>query len=102
MGTNISGGIIVGATFSEVESALRVPEVYGDDTYEYLEDSGFDSMPPSYDSDRDTWVVGYKIRDFNPYDESFEDWVDTVEMARDRFMHFTGLEAHIIGMQDVP
>lgn len=95
MGMDISGGMIVGALGSD----LTVPEEYDGALYEWLEDLGFDRMSQWYDCGPDNCYYGITMPDVEV--GYMDPWVRHVKKAAIKFKELTGVDAQLIGTQDI-
>lgn len=91
MGIYYSGGMIVGAAGSE----LSIPEDQED-----WEDLGITSMSKYYDASEDDCYWGFEIPDVLASDIDPE-WVINILKMGAKFKAITGVEASLIGTQDI-
>jgi hypothetical protein len=111
MGTNISGGMIVGLHQSDIDwenvrDYLVQIEGYGDsaedmDESDLSEEVGFDRMSPYYDAGFDDSIVGFDIKDTSCGGENLELWLVKLKQLIGRFKEITGETPQLIGMQNV-
>lgn len=104
MGIDYSGGMIVGASGDE----LSVPEDYVSEytpdeelaLYEWAEEVGLDSFSKWYDAGDDGKVYGFTIQ--SRWRESeLDELMKEVKQKMLEFKELTGVEAMLIGMQDI-
>ena len=109
MGIDISGGMIVGANCSEVESGLydEDKEAYlvegGEfvELYEWYEEKGMCTYSFHYDACSGSQILGYAVNDIDPLHEDFDIWLKDVKRKAEEFYRLTGVKAKLIGMQNV-
>ena len=111
MGIDIGGGMIVGANASEVKSAVFVEdddcEMYGvegnyyEEFYEWYESEDMSTYSYYYDADSDSQVLGYTVEDIDPLSDEFDLWVEDVKQKAEKFYELTGVDAELIGKQNV-
>lgn len=100
MGIDITGGMFVGAHYSDIN--IEVDEEGNDieDLGEYLVcDLDMDSFSPWYDAADDESYFGFKVNDVLVKD--IDNFVVTVKELAKKFEELTGAEAMLIGMQNV-
>lgn len=96
MGIDVSGGMIVGIIGSELIDAIKTV----DDFNEWYEINGLDRMATHYDADNDDCFFGFQVEDV-PVSEMKGIWLKDVEEKAKRFKELTGIDASLIGTQDV-
>ena len=111
MGVDISGGMILGGSASEVEGAVTFEddgvEMYGtqgnyyEEFYEWYEGEDMSCYSMWYDACSEGQIIGYKIKDINPLSDEFNNWLEDVKTKAEKFKQLTGLEPELIGMQNV-
>lgn len=98
MGIDIEGGMIVGAAAKEF-----VARHDGDDDWslgEWADDHDMACMSPWYDADYEDQYIGFSVSDM-PISGITDAWVADIREKAARFKELTGLEASLIGMQNV-
>lgn len=111
MGIDISGGMIVGANAIKVKNAVTMNddecEMYGvagnfhEEFYEWYEGEDMTAYSFHYDACEDSQVLGFTVDDINPLSDDFKEWSDNVVKLAVKFKELTGIEAELIGMQNV-
>lgn len=111
MGIDISGGMIVGANCSEVESAVTFEdsdcELYGtegnyyEEFYEWYEEQDMVTHSYYYDAGSDSQILGFTVNDVDPLSPEFDTWIKDVKDKAHKFYRLTGIKAELIGMQNV-
>ena len=92
MGIDYDGNMIVGAK----ESLINIPEDEDDWAY----DNGMKTMSPYYDADPDDRYIGFKIENI-PVKDIDDEWVKMIKAHAAKFKELTGVEAELIGMQNI-
>lgn len=111
MGIDYDGGMIVGADAEEVsgvicfefegESVFGTEDNYFEDFYEWYEDNGMSTYSLWYDCGLEGQVVGFTVNDVDPLADEFETWISSVKEKAVKFKELTGVEAKLIGMQNI-
>lgn len=96
MGIDISGGMILGRGFDE----LNFPEGI-EDKVEWLYDNDFEMYSPWYDSEEENWVVGFPVEDVLFSEEYMPEWLEDLQKKADKFYEVFEVTPMLIGMQDV-
>lgn len=96
MGIDINGSMMVGCPAENL--------VYDDkdgeyELYDYIEDTGLDTLSPWYDASTDECFCGFEIPDVDI--EDIDEWVKEVKKKAKEFKELTGCESTLVGMQDV-
>lgn len=100
MGIDISGGMFVGAHYSDI--CIDVDEEGNEihDLGDYLVcDLDMDSFSPWYDAGSDECYFGFKVDDVLVKD--IDNFVITIKELAKKFEELTGTQAKLIGMQNV-
>ena len=98
MGTNTSGGMIIGAEGSDI----CTPE-YCDEDMSLTEFSEFVEMvklSPNYDADESECFFGYPVPDV-AVSEMDGEWMQDIRCKAIAFTTLFGVEPKLIGMQDI-
>lgn len=98
MGIDYDGGMIVGNYYDKIDYD-RIPDDLDDD-YEWLEDQGMSYMSPYYDCLRSECIIGFKIDDID-VNEMNEEWFNMIKEKAKKFKDITGIDAKLIGTQDI-
>ena len=96
MGIDISGGMIVGANADDIS----VPECVDCDLYEYAEEHGMERFSKHYDADDSYCVYGFTVSDVS-VDDINQEWLNKIKNLGEKFKDLTGVDAELIGMQNV-
>ena len=96
MGIDIDGRMIVGASGSDVYNAVDV-----DDYLEWAEEECLCVCPAFYDAGFERSMVGFEVKAIDPNDPEFLDWLANVVALSKDFKELTGLDAMLMGTQDV-
>ena len=96
MGIDYDGGMIVGIGGSEIS----VPEEFLDDLHEWAEEQNMDNMSPYYDCPTEDRIFGFNVKDVLVKDMD-EEWLADVKAKADKFKKLTGLDAMLIGIQNI-
>ncbi|USE39215.1 hypothetical protein [Endozoicomonas sp. SCSIO W0465] len=96
MSIDISGGMIVG------ESGYRFnpPDDYDGTLELWADEVGLDSMSERFDADCTQTVYGFTVPDVAVSDIEHE-WLADVQEKAQQFKALTGVDARLIGTQDV-
>ena len=96
MGIDIEGGMIVGRLGKDMQSCS------GDmSLYEWaVEENEMDSFSMYYDAGEDYQYFGFEVKDVN-VDDIEGEWLEDVKEKSKRFKDLTGLDAKLIGSQNV-
>tara|TARA_Y100001956_G_scaffold74886_1_gene82340 strand:- start:1069 stop:1401 length:333 start_codon:yes stop_codon:yes gene_type:complete len=109
MGIDISGGMIVGANcsaadagvYDEANEGYLVEGEYYEEFYEWWEYNGMSTYSFHYDACQDSQILGFTVEDIDPLSDDFYEWVEDVKEKAARFKELTGIDAKLIGMQNV-
>ena len=96
MGIDIEGGMMVGRHGTE----MSAPDDYEDEFFEWVEEVGMSGYAEYYDADSDNSFYGFNIADV-PVSEMDGKWRKDLNEKAAKFKELTGLEAHLIGTQQV-
>lgn len=96
MSIDISGGMIVG----ESGSRFNPPDDYDGSLDLWADELGLDSMCETVDADCSRTVYGFAVADVAVGDIQGEWLSDVIEKAQ-KFKALTGVDARLIGTQDV-
>jgi hypothetical protein len=106
MGIDISGGMMVGAHYEDINDNLT-----SDEAREHIEEEGFwdwaamkgmDSASPYYDSCSSERYWGFWVDDVDLSDDNaVRKWWEEVERKQKEFEDITNTRAMLIGAQDV-
>lgn len=96
MGIDYDGGMIVGACGDDMLDC--VPE--GMEFYEWAQDNGLESMAMYYDADSSDCYYGYTVDDV-PVPDIEGEWLTDVKAKAAKFKELTGMDALLIGSQDI-
>lgn len=96
MGIDYDGGMIVGCHGKEIE----VPEDYDGDFYEWCEENDLDIMHLYFDSDKNNSYIGFGILDV-PMKNLTIEWVFEIKKLGEKFKELTGVDAFLIGTQNI-
>ena len=95
MGMDIDGSMMVGCYVEE----LFYDEDDFENTYEYLESLGLETLSPYYASEIGERFCGFYVSDV-PI-ANIDKWLLDVKEKAKEFESLTGQEANLVGMQDV-
>lgn len=96
MSIDIDGGMIVG----ELASKVKKPDDYHGYYSEWIEIMGMERYSLWYDSGVNGWVVGFPVEDVD-ISEISGDWLLHVKGLAAKFKTLTGVQARLIGCQNV-
>lgn len=96
MGLSYSGSMIIGAR----GDCIDCPEGFEDDLDEWAEEVGLSYMSEHYDADIDCRIYGFKIPDIKTDDMDYK-WIDMVKLKAEEFKKLTGVDAMLIGTQNI-
>lgn len=96
MGLNYSGGMIVGASGQEI----GVPDSWEGSLLEWVDDNDMDHMSKCIGADDASTYYGFMVSDVQVKHIRGE-WLDDVEAKSKKFKKLTGVEADLIGSQDI-
>ena len=74
---------------------------YLEEFYEWYEAHDMVTYSFHYDADSDNQILGFTITDINPLSSEFDKWLEDVKEKAQKFYELTGVEAQLIGMQNV-
>jgi len=97
MGIDISGRMILGAPADEV--CFDEDESEFDDIYEWADENDMIYMSENYDCGSDEQFVGFGIEDVEI--DEIDEWVVNVKKLSVKFKELTGIDAKLVGMQNV-
>lgn len=112
MGIDYSGNMIIGETaeniqeqLSKIEEENEVQVINDDDDQEFdirewLDDKGLDTCNQYFDCDVCDTVIGFIIPDV-PVKDIDEKWLAEVREKAEKFKKIFGVEARLIGTQDI-
>lgn len=112
MGMDYSGGMIVGANAATVEDQVYFEDedgrpLYGsngeayEEFYEWYEEVGMRTMSLRYDADSDNQILGFEVDDIEVLSEKFPAWLEDVKSKALKFKELTGIDAELIGTQNI-
>lgn len=101
MGIDYDGGMIVGEVMSNIQIPDEYESMYG--YYLYLEDEhDMYSMHPYYDADVEDWAIGFQVPDVKMSDVYGDSaWYCDLKYKAKQFKDLTGVEARLIGTQNI-
>ncbi|MCP4365439.1 MAG: hypothetical protein GY800_09105 [Planctomycetes bacterium] len=103
MGIDYSGGMIVGAHGSDVQTGVDI-DFDDNEEYEYIdewiEEHGMTTMSQHYDADIDYQYVGFEVSNVLVHEMEGE-WLTNVKKLAAKFKDLTGVEAKLIGTQNI-
>lgn len=94
MGIDIEGGMIVGLSGREIVCD------HEDGLSEWAEENGMDNYSIYYDADEEDRYYGFEVNDVFVKDID-GDWMKDVKQKAEEFKRLTGLDAKLIGSQNV-
>jgi len=95
MGIDYSGSMIVGRHGSNFD----IPEEI-EDIYDWLEENKLEQLCDHYDAGFSDSYFGFLVRDIE-VSKINEDWIKMINDLADEFHKLTGLEAMLIGSQNI-
>lgn len=112
MGIDYSGGMIVGANAATVEGQVYFEDEDGDslygskgegyeEFYEWYEMQGMGTMSLRYDAGTDSQIVGFTVDDIEVLSDKFPAWLGDVKKKALKFKELTGIDAKLIGTQNI-
>ena len=96
MGIEYNGGMIVG----ELGPKLNPHDDYETDLDEWAAKHDLDRMSPYFDADSEECYFGFSVKDV-PVSEIKGEWLADVEEKAKKFKKLTGVDARLIGTQDI-
>lgn len=96
MGIDYDGGMIVGASGSDISE----PEDYEDGLSEWAEENEMTSMSQHFDADEDDRYYGFEVPDVL-VSEMRGKWLENIEQLAVKFEELTGEPALLIGTQNI-
>jgi len=95
MGIDYSGGMIVG------ENGSEIPEPEDISLSEWAEDNDMTSYSLHYDADDDSCIYGFEVPNVLVSDIDGTWWLEDVKAKAAKFKMLTGLDARLIGTQNI-
>lgn len=96
MSNKYNGGMVVG----NIGKILNIPENYDDDFIEYAEDNNMVTIYKCEEADKNDTYFGFPVNDILVKDIT-ANWIKDIAEKAAKFKKLTGIDAMLIGSQDV-